>query len=160
MHTAMQILGITVLVSVIAYDFTKQSIFKEVRAFLIAQVKRTNNEVIVTKVEGLVTCHYCFSHWATFAVMAWAGWPHFSLFGNQLLNVIVSVAIVITVAQPIMIGLDWGIDLMSCFWVVLDSSAKTQLKERLAQMVEKHGEKHVTERLADGVYLDTIESEN
>lgn len=104
----LRLLAEACFVALIAYNVTNQSVFKEFRYFFKKYVR-------ITKLHDLIECHYCFSHWVTFAVVTLY---HERLFFPGFGGWALAVSVVIVMAQPIMIAMDWSIDIMNSFFLL------------------------------------------
>jgi hypothetical protein len=108
-----QLAGIAALVALVAYNVTNQKIFAKVRQWIHVKCHGTK----LNKLCELVECHYCFSHWVAAVLLYVSGRPPMHILYNWM-DWPISWAIIVIIAQPIMVATDWSIDMMNSFFHV------------------------------------------
>lgn len=107
----MTLFALSVLVALITYNITNQSIFKPLREYICNTVCKGNNDALANK---LITCHYCLSHWVSaFVVVVSRYTLTFTLIG--WMDLLLTIGLVVFISQFIMLALDWSIDAMNSF---------------------------------------------
>ena len=97
------------LVALISYDVTNTVVFEWLRKLICGKLEGTR----YIKCSELIHCHFCFSHWVAFGFIlvthtkvvvfhSWVDW-------------FTTWAMVVFLAQPVMLIIDWTIDAMNSF---------------------------------------------
>ena len=133
----LNLLELSILVAIVAYDVTNTKVFEWLRVGVAKLVLGTR----LHKVADLVDCHYCFSHWATFGALI-VSRMKLNVTGTPL-DWVITWAVVVYTAQPLMLSIDWGIDAMNSFFKLFPVKAEARDKveqipvEELAKALEK-----------------------
>ncbi len=100
----MELIYISCLVALVAYNVTKQAVFEWLRNLC-------DMVPMPEKMRKLYHCHYCLSHWVSGAVVLWSGYR----LAPGFIGFVETCAVIVVVSQPIMVAMDWTIDMMDSF---------------------------------------------